>query len=67
MPAVLKYSIIKESFFHCGCRFSVNYYRDKWLPLMNVHVCNIQEGEIQPDRLGRFFEKRFPEHPIYSL
>ena len=67
IQAAIKSPMMKESFCRCGCRLTVPSSRDKFLSLMNFHVCEIQKGEIQPYRAGRLFEKIFPEHPISNL
>ena len=67
MPAFIKSSMLKESFYHCGCISEVPTSRERLLSLMNVHVWKIQEGEIHMARAGRLFKKIFPEHIISSL
>ena len=34
---------------------------------MNLHVCEIQEGKIHWDRVGKFSVNKGPEHPISIL
>ena len=67
IPAAMKSSMIKESFFHCGFRLVVLSSIKKLFSLMNFHVCEIQEDGTQWYRSGRLFEKIFTEHPIYFL
>ena len=67
MPAFMQSSMTKYSFCRYGCRLAVPSSREGLFYLMNFHVWNIQEGEINLDRAGRLFEKIFTEHNISSL